>query len=105
MNVAATMPNTIGVSHCVCRWPMTSSIRNFVEYGSTKPLKRLIAISTKLSASSPRRGMIISRSSGQTSRIRSPWLFFGFLAGSSGTNPSLDAPTGERNCPFFQFLI
>ena len=58
----------------LCCLPMTSSIRNLVEYGSTRPLSRLMTISTKPSASSLRRGRIISRRSGQILRKRSDVL-------------------------------
>src|SRR5579863_10448295 len=61
---------------------MTSSIRNLVEAGSTNPDRRLITISTKPSASSPRRGRISFQTSGHTAFSR--WRFGGFLTSFAG---------------------
>src|SRR5580700_10139293 len=57
---------------------MTLSTRGLVDNGSTSPLMRLITISTNPPARMPRRGWIISRMSGHSSRNRSDWLRFGF---------------------------
>src|SRR5271157_6527462 len=61
---------------------MTSSIRNFVEAGRTNPETRLITISTKPTASSPRRGCISAQTSGKTAFKR--WIFGGFAASLAG---------------------
>jgi len=63
--VAARTPSTIGVSSWICRLPMTLSTRYFVEAGSTNPDRRLMAISTKPSASNPRLGFISAQTSGR----------------------------------------
>src|SRR5580658_6057614 len=57
---------------------MTLSTRGLVDKGSTSPLIRLITISTNPPARMPRRGWIISRMSGHSSRKRSEWLRLGF---------------------------
>ena len=44
---------------------MTLSTRYFVEAGKTSPARRLMAISTKPSASSPRLGLISAQTSGR----------------------------------------
>ena len=43
---------------------MTLSTKYFVDAGSTRPQTRLMAISTKPSASKPRRGLISAQTSG-----------------------------------------
>src|SRR5258708_1724385 len=62
--VAASTPRTIGVSSSVCRFPITLSMKYFVEAGSTSPHTRFTAMSTKPSASRPRRGRISAQMSG-----------------------------------------
>ena len=89
-----------------CRLPMTLSIRYLVESGSTSPLTRLITISTKPTARMPRRGRIISRMSGHSSRKRSDWLLLRLLL-HLGTDASLSlASTHARDshswCHSFQ---
>src|SRR6266436_9572269 len=76
--VAARTPSTIGVSSWICRLPMTLSTRYFVEAGSTNPDRRLMAISKKPSASSPRLGFISAQTSG---RFFHAFLRFSLLAG------------------------
>src|SRR4030095_6918211 len=62
---------------------MTPSIRNLVEYGSTRPDTRLITMSTKPIASNPRRGRIKSQTVGAIARSR--WVFIGgFWGGFCG---------------------
>src|SRR5271157_4579533 len=61
---------------------MTSSIRNFVEAGRTNPETRLITISTKPTASSPRRGCISAQTSGRMAFNR--WIFGGFAGSVAG---------------------
>ena len=61
------------------------SIRNFEEYGSTKPASLLQTISTKPMASNPRRGRISFQTSGQTAFSRSIWNFL-----SSGLEAGLN---------------
>ena len=75
--VAPTMASTMGVSRFNCFLVITLSIMYRVEVGSTRPLTRLITISTKLNASIPRRGRTISRRSGQIARSVSDCDFFG----------------------------
>src|SRR5260370_30361248 len=76
--VAARTPSTIGVSSWICRLPLTLSTRYLVEAGSTNPDRRLIAISKKPSASSPRLGFISAQTSG---RFFHAFLRFSLLAG------------------------
>src|SRR5258707_4513945 len=57
---------------------MTLSTRYFVEAGSTNPDSRLMAMSTKPSASSPRLGFISAQTSG---RFFHAFLRFSLLAG------------------------
>src|SRR6201988_2214522 len=57
---------------------MTSSIRNLVDAGRTKPETRLITISTKPTASSQRRGRISFQTSGRIALRR--WILGGFVA-------------------------
>src|SRR5579863_7353925 len=61
---------------------MTTSIRNFMEYGNTNPATLLITISTKPSASNQRRGRISFQTSGKT--VLSLWIFGGFAASIPG---------------------
>ena len=63
--VAPTTAPTRGRSRSSWRRPMTSSIRYLVEAGRTSPATRLIAMSTKASASSRRRGFMRAQTSGQ----------------------------------------
>src|SRR5712664_3463675 len=63
-SVAPSTPRTIGVSNSVCRLPITLSMKYFVEAGSTSPQTRFTAMSTKPSASRPRRGRISAQISG-----------------------------------------
>src|SRR5712692_3158538 len=90
--VAARTPSTIGVSSWICRLPITLSTRYFVEAGKTNPERRLMAIKTKPSASSPRLGLISAQTSG---RFFHAFLRFSLLTGDweavtvamiSGTN-------------------
>ena len=69
--VAATTAPTSGTSSSVREWPMTSSIRNLVEPGSTSPATRLTAISRNARASSRRRGRTSAHTSGRSARRRS----------------------------------
>src|SRR5579871_4581979 len=69
---------------------MTSSIRNFVEAGSTNPATRLIVMSTRPTTSSPRRGRISVQISGKTAFKRC--IFGGLLASLvSGLNLLFDS--------------
>src|ERR1700756_1125426 len=61
---------------------MTSSIRNLVDAGRTKPETRLITISTKPTASRPRRGRINSQTSGKIAFRRS--ILGGFVGSLAG---------------------
>src|SRR5579864_2754999 len=74
--VAASTLRTMGVSSCVWRFPITLSMKYFVEAGSTSPQTRLTAISKKPSASRPRRGRISAQMSG---RAFQTFLRFSFL--------------------------
>src|SRR6266700_6117000 len=65
MMVAASTPSTIGVSRFICRLPMTLSTKYFVDAGSTNPETRLMAMSTKPNASSPRLGLTKAQTSGR----------------------------------------
>src|SRR5260370_9405105 len=76
--VAARMPSTMGVSSWTCRLPITLSTRYFVVAGKTNPESRLMAISTKPSAKSPRLGFISAQTSG---RFFHAFLRFSPLAG------------------------
>ena len=58
------------------------SIRNFDEYGSTNPASLLITISTKPTASRPRRGRISFQTSGQTAFRR--WILGPLAASLAG---------------------
>src|SRR5688572_23790974 len=71
MRVAATTAPTNGASRSARRCPITSSIRNLVDAGRTRPQMRLIVMSTSPAASSPRRGPTSSLSSGHNARSRS----------------------------------
>ncbi len=64
----------------ICCLPMTSSMNDFVDQGSTKPASVLIATSTKPSASRHRRAQISSRASDQAADQR---IFFFFFSGSA----------------------
>src|ERR1700716_3735315 len=75
-NVAANTTRTSGCSLSMRCLLMTVSIRNRLEYGSTKAATRLITMSPKPSASSPRRGRISAQTSGKTAR--SLWTLGGF---------------------------
>src|SRR5260370_27004240 len=68
----------MGVSSWICFLPITLSIRYFVEAGRTSPATRLIAISTKPKASSPRLGFISPQTSG---RLFHAFLRFSLLTG------------------------
>src|SRR6266849_4827802 len=74
--VAASTPRTIGVSSSVCRFPITLSMKYFVEAGSTSPHTRFTAMSTKPNASRPRRGRISVQISGKAFQV---FLRFSFL--------------------------
>ena len=76
--VAPSTANTSGLSRSARCLPMTPSMRNLVDAGSTSPHTRLTTISTKPSASRPRRGRIRSFSSGRTLFRWSEVLPFGF---------------------------
>src|SRR6266436_5932165 len=77
-SVAPRTARTIGVSSPTCLWSTTLSTKYFMEPGSTKPETRLMAISTKPSARSPRRGLISAQTSG---RFFHAFLRFSVLAG------------------------
>src|SRR6266851_4948190 len=78
MTVAASTPSTIGVSRFICRLPMTLSTKYFVDAGSTNPETRLMAMSTKPNASSPRLGLTKAQTSG---RFFHAFLRFSLLEG------------------------
>src|SRR3981189_3386859 len=78
MTVAVRTASTIGVSNRICFWPITLSIRYFVDAGNTNPERRLIAMSTKPSANNPRRGFISAQTSG---RLFHAFLRFSLLDG------------------------
>src|SRR6266704_2829171 len=78
MTVAASTPSTIGVSRFICRLPMTLSTKYFVDAGSTNPDTRLMAMSTKPNASSPRLGLTKAQTSG---RFFHAFLRFSLLEG------------------------
>src|SRR5216683_2020046 len=80
--VAASTPRTIGVSSSVCRFPITLSMKYFVEAGSTSPHTRFTAMSTKPNASKPRRGRISAQTSGKASQVF-PRFSFLLSAGDS----------------------
>src|SRR5579862_5029516 len=61
---------------------MTVSIRNFVEYGNTRPDTRLMTIKRKPMASKPRRGRTSSKMMGKT--LRSSVFGRGVLASLVG---------------------
>src|SRR5260370_41599089 len=63
--VAPRTARTIGVNSCICLCSTTLSTKYFMEPGSTNPATRLMAISTKPSASSPRLGFINAQTSGR----------------------------------------
>src|ERR1700730_5955914 len=63
--VANKTARTMGVSTPTCFLTTTLSTKYFVEAGSTSPDKRLMAISRKPSASSPRLGFINAQISGR----------------------------------------
>src|SRR5882724_4654721 len=63
--VANSTATTIGVSTPTCFLTTTISTKYFNEAGSTSPDKRLIAMSTKPSASNPRLGFINAQTSGR----------------------------------------
>ena len=67
-SVAATTMPTSGKSFSTSRLPMTSSISHLVDAGSTSPVTRLTAMSTKPSASMARRGSMSLRIMGHTAR-------------------------------------
>src|ERR1700744_6450949 len=64
MIVAARTASTIGVSKLICFFVTTLSRKYFVEAGRINPETRLIVISSKPSARTPRRGWIIAQTSG-----------------------------------------
>src|SRR5260370_1949551 len=76
--VAARTPSTMGVSSWTCRLPITWYTRCFVEVGKTNQDRRLMAISKKPSAKSPRLGFISAQTSG---RFFHAFLRFSPLAG------------------------
>src|SRR5260370_5032455 len=78
MMVAASTPSTIGVSRFICRLPMTLSTKYFVDAGSTNTETRLMAMSTKPNASSPRLGLTKAQTSG---RFFHAFLRFSLLEG------------------------
>src|SRR5216684_8669470 len=63
--VAPRTARTIGVNSCICLCSTTLSTKYFMEPGNTNPETRLMAISTKPSASSPRLGFINAQTSGR----------------------------------------
>src|SRR5437660_7770358 len=71
---------------------MTLSTRYFVEAGKTNPESRLMAISTKPSASSPRLGFISAQTSGRLFQA-----FFRFALWVGGFGGWLVAMIGETN--------
>src|SRR6266478_7793761 len=94
MTVAVRTPSTIGVSNWICLLLMTLSTKYFVEAGRTNPATRLIAISTKPSASSPRLGFINAHTSGRLFHA----LRFTLLAGDWDAVPL--AMTRRRTIPY-----
>src|SRR5690242_10107053 len=73
------MLRTIGVNRFSCFLMTTLSRKYFVEAGRTSPDRRLMAIKTKPSARSPRRGLISAQTSGkhfQAFLRFSPFVFF-----------------------------
>src|SRR5690348_146807 len=73
------MLRTIGVNRFSCFLMTTMSRKYFVEAGRTRPDSRLIAIKTRPSARSPRRGLISAKTSGKDIKafLRfSPFAFF-----------------------------
>src|SRR5713226_3196420 len=102
--VAARTPSTMGVSSWICRLPITLSTRYFVEAGKTNPERRLMAISAKPSARSPRLGLISAQTSG---RFFHAFLRFSFFAADSGAfsvamiGGTNDTPQFRcRQCPY-----
>src|SRR5258706_885504 len=79
MIVATSTAPTMGRSNCVWWFVTTLSMRKRVEYGSTNPETRLMAMSTRPSASRPLRGLISAQISGHAMR-----RFTGFFLGFSG---------------------
>src|SRR5579859_1561731 len=59
------MLRTMGVNRLSCFLMTTLSRKYFVEAGRTRPERRLMAIKTKPSARSPRRGLISAQTSGK----------------------------------------
>src|SRR5579859_11408 len=80
MMVAARMLRTMGVRRLAWRLEMTLSRKYFDDAGSTSPATRLMAISTKPSASKPRRGWISAQISGSDFQAD-----FFFAAGSDAS--------------------
>src|SRR5689334_13965433 len=73
------MLRTIGVKRLSCFLMTTLSRKYFVEAGRTSPDRRLMAIKTKPSARSPRRGLISAQTSGKDFQAFfrfSPFVFF-----------------------------
>src|SRR5207253_1336569 len=106
MMVAASTARASGVRRWICRRRMTLSTKYFVEAGSTSPETRLMAISTKPSARSPRRGFISAQTWG-----RSFHAFLRFLSLETalslvsvamrwGTNPALAVGCGAGDCNY-----
>src|SRR5712692_3011247 len=93
--VAARTPSTMGVSNWICRLPRTLSTRYFVEAGKTNPERRLMAINTKPSASSPRLGLISAQTSG---RFFHAFLRFSLLTGDCDA-VSVAMICGTNNTP------
>src|ERR1700686_39781 len=89
--VAASTPSTIGVSSCVWRFPITLSMKYFVEAGRTNPQTRFTAISTKPTASRPLRGRISAQTSGNAFQV---FLRFSFLLTA---DESFSLAIGERS--------
>src|SRR5712664_1912610 len=103
-SVAPSTARTIGVNSCICLCSTTLSTKYFIEPGNTNPETRLMAISTKPSARSPRLGLISAQTSG---RFFHAFLRFSLLAGDfaavsvfmiCGTNPTLAIRC--RQCPY-----
>src|SRR6266850_7851811 len=80
--VANSTATTIGVSTPTCFLTTTVSTKYFVEAGSTSPDKRLMAMSTKPSASNPRLGFINAQTSGRFFQV---FLRFSVFDGDLGS--------------------
>src|SRR5712692_8236166 len=102
--VAPRTARTIGVNSCICLCSTTLSTKYFIEAGKTNPERRLMAISAKPSARSPRLGLISAQTSG---RFFHAFLRFSFFAADSGAfsvamiGGTNDTPQFRcRQCPY-----